>query len=316
MEGLGGIKVKLIKHSVGPTGIPIYTFECDYHRYVHGEVMTHRLFSRNAMSSRAVPIGKMIELVEDYPAIPIHWGANQAGMQAHAEVEDKEAAEKAWLVGRDLAVATAKSLEARGLHKQIVNRPLEAYQMIRVIITTTDISNFLWLREHEDAAPEIAELARLIRLEVENSEPQVLVEGQWHLPYVELDEAGYYIVGSEGERIDLTELDAIKVSVSCCAQVSYRLLDNSLEKALRLYDRLVGADPKHASCLEHQARAIPDYDDLSLAQVANWELGHEYKGVTHFGKDCELYSGNLKGWVQYRQTIETHDNVKKYTNKA
>ena len=72
--GKGGISATIIAHSKSAVdSSEIITFELEYHRYIHGEFMTHRLFSRNAASSRAIPVSKMIELVKNSPAVPIHW---------------------------------------------------------------------------------------------------------------------------------------------------------------------------------------------------------------------------------------------------
>lgn len=58
----------------------VTTFELEYPRYIHAEVMTHRVFSRNAASSRAIPIAKMIEQVRENTVLPT-WTQNEAGMQ-------------------------------------------------------------------------------------------------------------------------------------------------------------------------------------------------------------------------------------------
>ena len=89
VKGKGNIVARIVADSINNSGNRITTFELEYHRFIHSELMTHRLFSRNAMSSRAVPVSKMIEQVRNSPATPIHWGKNQAGMQA-ADVLDGE----------------------------------------------------------------------------------------------------------------------------------------------------------------------------------------------------------------------------------
>ena len=45
----------------------LWTFELTYPRYIHSEFMTHRVFSRNASSSRAIPVKRMIEQVRNNP---------------------------------------------------------------------------------------------------------------------------------------------------------------------------------------------------------------------------------------------------------
>ena len=88
VEGKNGIVARIVADSISEAGNRITTFELEYHRYIHSEIMTHRLFSRNAMSSRAIPVAKMIEQVRNTPATPIHWGKNKAGMQASEECDN------------------------------------------------------------------------------------------------------------------------------------------------------------------------------------------------------------------------------------
>lgn len=282
------ISAKVIADSISEAGKRITTFELEYHRFIHSEFMTHRQFSRNAASSRATPVKKMIEQVRSAPAKPVHWGANQPGMQADREVGDIVTACSGWLNAARWAAKYAQLLADQGLHKQIVNRILEPFQHIKVVCTATEYDNFFMLRAHKDAQPEIQELAFKMLDASAASEPRVLRSGQWHLPYVtEFDESKYSLS------------DARKLSASLCAQVSYRASDTSLEKALAIYEKLVTMRPVHASPFEHQATpmAYPsfDYNEPDLKPE---------EGITHTDTDQDYWSGNFKGWVQNRQLIE------------
>lgn len=318
VDGKGGISATVVADSISEAGKRITTFELEYPRFVHSEFMTHRLFSRNAASSRAIPVEKMIEHVETHTAMPIHWGANQKGMQAAQEctnlVENREwdggifkvSRERAW---RDCAERAAESAEfyaEAGYHKQIVNRLLEPFQFIKVVCTATEFDNFFWLRKHPDAQPEIAELARVMWEAREQSEPVLLKSGEWHVPYVDRSSLGYTIPvdgNYENGRIALSVEDALKVSASCCAQVSYRLADNSLEKAKKIYDMLVESKPVHASPFEHQATPITEaYFNGSSAINADHSSTWQ-SGITSKDRDGNLWSGNFKGWIQHRQLI-------------
>lgn len=302
----GQVSVSLIKHSVSEFGDTIATYELEYPRFIHGELMTHRVFSRNAMSSRAVPVSKMIEQVRTNPAMPIHWGKNQAGMQADTVLSKfrKKAAIKLWNIAANVAATVAAAMDRLGAHKQIVNRILEPFQRMKAVVTATEWDNFFYLRCHKDAQPEIKVLAELMRDCVEESEPQFLKAGEWHVPYVDTQtytsnkiklENGYFIGDNENGFIELTLDQALKVSASCCAQVSYRLLDNSLDKALIIYDKLIESKPEHSSPFEHQAKVMSDsaYQGIDL-----WD-----DGITHIDKNNLFWSGNFKGWIQYRQLL-------------
>ena len=51
---------RILLDSLSPSGARLTTMEVRYPRFIHSEMMTHRVFSRNAASSRAIPIKKMI----------------------------------------------------------------------------------------------------------------------------------------------------------------------------------------------------------------------------------------------------------------
>lgn len=325
VKGKGGITSKIIADSISSvSGDRITTFELEYHRYIHGELMTHRMFSRNAASSRAIPVKNMLELIRNSPAIPIHWGKNQAGMQAKEEGDahlgfDQELSngwkstsyltrDAAWKAGADSAAMLAEKFSDAGYHKQIVNRLVEPFQMIKVVVTATSFDNFFWLRFHEDAQPEIADLARCMLVAYKRSKPQELNPGEWHVPYVDVsfDESG--IVYSV-DGVPITGDYAIKVSASCCAQVSYRKSDNSLEKAETVWERLVASQPVHASPTEHQATPMQSPEGFIIVHTEQGWHNEFEKGVT--GRLLDTASGNLssgmsnnfKGWIQHRALI-------------
>lgn len=294
------IEVKIIKDSYNiEMRSRLTTFELVYPRFIHGELMTHRMFSRNAASSRAIPIDKVIELLKTNPAMPVHWGKNQAGMQANVEIDNIEGAKLLWLAARDSAINHAIVMRDMGLHKQIVNRVLEPYQLMKTIVTATEFNNWFWLRAHADAQPEIRELAEKMLLAYDESEPMALYEGEWHVPYVNAVrnrcpiKSLVYLDENDNE---ITAEEARMISASCCAQVSYRKNDGSLEKAEMVFDRLINSVPVHASPVEHIATPIVDSEKF------------EIKGITHLDKNGQLWSGNLRGWVQFRQLIA--NNVK------
>lgn len=238
-------------------GKRIVTFELEYPRYIHSELMTHRVFSRNASSSRAIPIERMIELVKTQPIKP-HWTQNQAGMQGDAVSNAKQQgiADHIWGKARMAAIEFAKELSEAGIHKQNANRLLEPFQSMKTLVTATEWDNFFDLRCHPDAQPEIQELANLMRMEMRVSKPMELKQGEWHIPYVFHQRVNGELQFSDDEGV-LSLEDAKAISASCCAQVSYRRLDTSRAKALDIFKRLVASRPIHASPFEHQAQAEP-----------------------------------------------------------
>lgn len=298
------IKVNIIADSISPQGIRLTTFELEYPRFIHAEVMTHRVFSRNAQSSRAVPVTKSLE---QEIISPVVWGANKAGMSSDTSLSQEAINEVAyfWHAAALTCQDFAERMARAGLHKQWANRCLEWFSPIKVVVTATEWDNFFWLRDDPEAAqPEIVELARKMKEAMDASEPMKLEPGEWHLPYIDrefYDALGYFF---EGKMLDLET--AKKVSAGCCAAVSYRN-NPSIEKCLEIWDKLFSGPKPHLSPVEHQATPMNTdwgYDDIGVfgnnypGDTGSWE-----NGITHSDRNDELWSGNLRGWVQLRQVI-------------
>jgi thymidylate synthase ThyX len=246
------IQAKVVCDSVSPKGERLTTVEIELHRLVLAENNTHRVLSRNYQSSRACPVEQQIERILVEPALPVYYGKNQAGMQSKESLSEDEIeeAEKIILEMRDFCVEKVKILinkEGLNLHKQTAARYLEPFMWTKGIITATEKGweSFFKLRCHHLAQPEIQVLAYKIQDEMRKSAPQKLEYGEWHIPYVRQGRCPktntqmfFDIPNKRQEQLGISLEDAVKVSTSCCAQVSYRKLDNSLEKALDIYERL------------------------------------------------------------------------------
>jgi thymidylate synthase ThyX len=277
------IEAKVIEDSISEEGKRITTLQVKFHRFILPEFNTHRVFSRNFSSSRAIPTKTLLKQIVEEPAMPIHWGKNEPGMQAHEELDalTKRSAKAVWIDAAKDAALRASLLSSMGVHKQIVNRTIEAYLWAHGVVTSTEWDNWFSLRAHEDAQPEIHELAIRMREAMESSIPVLLEPGQWHLPYI-----------SEEERSVLSLESLRKISAARCCRVSYLKHDGTIpniEEDLALFERLAGAVPLHASPLEHQA--TPD----SLYTLQNWD---------HEGWDNYGLHGNFVGWIQHRKVWE------------
>jgi len=282
------IQAKVIADSISEGGVRITTLQLVYPRFIHAEFMTHRVFSRNASSSRAIPVKKMLKDIWSNPAMPVHWGSNKPGMQAGEELKGFKLymAKSLWKAASKAACVYAWSMMRLGVHKQVSNRVLEPFQHIHVIVTATEWDNFFDLRAHEAAQPEIQELAYTILGAMESSTPQRLKEYHWHLPYLSKDEINTFKWTGQMDT-------ALKISAARCARVSYMKHDGtapSVKDDLELYGQLMirpftdkrgtvyGEDsPIHASPVEHQARPAESRDE---------------------------WSGNFRGWIQNRKLIE------------
>jgi thymidylate synthase ThyX len=299
---------KVLADSLSPAGYRLTTLEATFPRFVLAEFNTHRAFSRNSASSRAIPIAKQLRRVLEDPYVPIEFGSNQPGMQAGPALdgEKREAAEREWLRARDDAVRRvlglvgdpsafspdddlleaalqveevgrnrAQPAEWLNVHKQVANRLLEPFMWHTVIVTATEWDNFWNLRCHPDAQPEIRLIAERMRAAMEASDPRELGWEEWHLPLVRPEDR---------EEVASTE-DLVKVSVGRCARVSYltHAGKRDLDADIELHQRLL--ESGHMSPLEHPARP------LSAAELEEGE-----------------WSGNFRGWRPYRKDIPNEEN--------
>lgn len=298
---------KVLADSRSPAGHRLTTLEATFPRFVLAEFNTHRVFSRNSASSRAIPIAKQLRRVLEEPYVPLEFGSNQPGMQAGPALGGgkREAAEQEWLRARDDAVRRVLGLVAApdlvsadddpfeilqqveeavrnrtqppewlNVHKQVANRLLEPFMWHTVIVTATEWDNFFNLRCHADAQPEIRLVAERMRTAREASEPAQLEWDEWHLPLIRPE---------DHDQVSTEEL--IKVSAGRCARVSYltHAGKRDLDADIQLHDRLL--ESGHMSPLEHPARP------LSATELERGE-----------------WSGNFRGWCSYRKEIPSEGN--------
>lgn len=310
VKGRGGISAKIIAHSKSAVNSKeILTVEGEVPRFILAEINKHRALSNNCQSSRAVPVKVARKAVLDDPVVPIEWLANKAGMQADKPLGcfAKWVCRTTWIGASKIACGATWILEKAGLHKQWTTRLLEPWMRVRIVITGTEWDNFFYLRCHKDSQPEFQEFAKLVLQAKKISKPKTLLPGQWHLPYVDtLDCEGVlgdsYFIKFGYNMVFLNLEDAIKTSAASVAQVSFRKLDQTIVKVENIYSKLVDGEQPHSVCLEHQATPMEnEFGELYGKNGVNFE-----KGVTHHTTDGSAWSGNLKSWVQYRQTLPNH----------
>lgn len=297
---------KSIAASITDEGERIDTLQLRYWRAIHGEVMTHRRFSRNASSSRAIPHSALT--VRDADIFVPQFRLNQPGMQPgdYLDPQAQAEAEAIWREMADFCLEKTRLLADKtglNVHKQYVNRPLEWFGYIDVVITSSNWSNFDALRIHDDAQEEIRDLATAMRDARRNAEPRLIQPGEWHLPYVtdqDRDDVktlirSYSIGATANKIIDslcgleglggpsyrVSPVDALLLAISTarCCRVSYSKHDGGrpeIDTDLNLYLRLAGAVPLHASPLEHQAR-------IAMQDEPDWVQGN-FQGFAQFRK--------------------------------
>lgn len=311
-------KVSMIQASeCAYTGTKIYTLELEYPRAIHAQLLTHRVFSKNSSSSRAVPIKTAIAQILSNPA-KFLWTDNEPGMQGQVITDpDKlESIEGAVQALRDQTIKVVKFLglppKEGGLnvHKQNAARYLEPFQNIKICLTATEWENWDWLRIDGAAQGEIKELAEAIYKARQEAKPMILGHNEWHVPYVERrgTENGieYWIPSDDGsEPIQVDVEYAIKYSMAMAAQTSYRKADGSDEKIETVIDRLFNGAKVHASPSEHQATPITTFTVGAFIEDFGWP-----KGVTHMDRQGNYWSANFKHFIQNRQLLPNHDKAK------
>ena len=339
------INAKIVADSINAEGKRITSFILTYPRFIHSELMTHRVFSRNSASSRAIPFNKMIEMVESDPFIPIAWQSKHTGMQGTDYLDgdsEQQLLINKWLEARDLAVQQAKLLDYNNVTKQLCNRILEPFMWHTVLVTATEFENFFelrcpkygegefkskkdviresklagmpsdyysrfevvdWLKHNSSQAEiHIQALAEAMWDAYNESEPNQLQPGEWHIPFGDtFDENELTKILNRIHPIQPAWLEwqinqindlKIKIATARCARLSYMTFEGKIDyaKDIALHDTLLKAH--HMSPFEHCAKA-PTEDELNFKD----------KGFNIL-KGTEPYSGNFNGWIQYRQLIE------------
>lgn len=312
------IQAKILADSISERGDRITTYLLTFPRIILAEFNTHRAFSRNSASSRAIPFKKMVESVQTNPFIPIAWQKDHKGMQGTeylsdvpAGVSDKEFAIDMWLEARDAAVGNAKILNDTGVTKQLCNRLLEPFMWHTVICTATDYDNFFNLRCPEyliswypSDRPEALEPSQAIfkskkdaiaRTEGEcdnwteedwrecnisqaEIHIQALAEAMWDAR----NESTPKLLKIGEWHIPFGEGD-VKIATAKCARVSYTTVGSENKSShtadIELYNKLL--ESGHMSPFEHCAQVMCETDYYERP-----------------------WSRNFKGFMQYRELVE------------
>lgn len=306
------IKATVICDSISEQGVRLTTFEIEYPRIVMSEFNTMRAISKNSSSSRAIPVSKMLEHTKNINLKPIYFGSKKSGMQAGDELvgEDLQYAKSTWESALHSMVHSAKILDECGVAKEVCNRLVEPFQLVKVVCSATDWENFFNLRLHPDSDPNICMLAYKMYQSMQESKPIELKAGEWHLPFVNVGWNGKGEMCYADEDFNSVELEqAIKLSAASCASVSYRTEGMTLEKADKIFDMLIKAEVIHSSPFEHLATPVKNkFNELGKVRVNCSEPQSWEDGITHMNKQGELCSGNLRGFIQYRHLLPNNTN--------
>lgn len=280
------IKAEIIADSINPKRCRLTTFVLTFPRIILAELNTHRMFSKNSSSSRAIKFSRMVDMIENDPFIPIRFQKDHKGMQGteYYAGEAHDQCVKDWLHSRDLALEGALGFELP-VTKQLRNRLLEPFMWQTVILSGTDFENFFRLRNHSDAEIHFQKLADEMLIAYNSNNPNELNYGEYHIPFGDnIDETRLQSLVDKGE-IEDNSIDNLKIriAVARCARVSYFNFEGQDDYIadMKLYDRLVGQVPRHMSPTEHIAMAL----------------------------DSDEYFGNFRGFLQHRKMF-VDENLK------
>ena len=282
--------VKIIEDSISHNGNRITTWMLTYPRIIHAELLTHRVFSRNSSSSRAIPAKKMISMIEQHPFVPLKFIKTHPGMQGYEYFEggEEEKVKRIWLESAKSAINYSKELLELKVSKQIINRILEPYSYITVILTATEFDNWFKLRLDKNAEIHIQHLARLM-LELYNANPPKLLDMyEWHIPMANVFNSNQLVTLPDLEFIkylppNMTNETLIKLFVSTarCARTSYLnfLGKDDYESDINLFMSL--------------------YNDCHMSPFEHCALNVE----------SDKFFNNFKGYYQLRRFIERKETI-------
>lgn len=327
------IKATVVADSINKYGDRITTMEVVFPRFILAELATHRVFSMNSASSRAIPYRKMRKMVLNDPFIPIAWQKEHTGMQGTEYITNESEITNLkieWLKARNEAVNQADTISRLGATKQLCNRLLEPFMWHKALVTSTEFENFFSLRcplyydgkshhkskvdycnanntdinEYKEeywqsinegqAEIHIMELAESMWDAMNDSEPTKLHGGQWHIPYG--DNMDYIKLGVETKGY-------YKLNPAEEVDVDKWALKVAVARCARLSYQTVGDSPK----IDYGADIRLHDILLSSGHMSPFEhCAQALGGIKDLIVRNDRRSRNLKGFTQYREIVESY----------
>lgn len=325
------ISAEIIADSINQQGDRVTTMLLTFPRFILAELNTHRLFSKNSASSRAIPFKTMVKSVEEDPFVPIAWMKDHKGMQGieYFTIEDDkqlltsgkyysaiDKLEERWLTARDKAVQFATDLNTIGLTKQLCNRLLEPFMWHTVLLTSTEFDNFYDLRLSENVEIHMRKLAQEMKFAMNYSLPKELKSEEWHIPFGDkIDLQDWYNNNKKHTSAFWNELEEyeqdcwnIKIATARAARLSYMTFDGNIDykKDLQLYNQLL--ESKHLSPFEHCCRALTndEYNSFVKGKIYREPENMDYIEIP---ENIKGWCNNFKGFIQLRYLLENGESI-------
>lgn len=293
-------KVQILKDSISPTGSRFTSFLIKFPKCLLAELNTHRMLVRNVGSSRAVPVAKMIESAQNDIFMP-QFTLNQPGMSG-VRMTDEETLASArwtWQCALDKQILFVQCLSNElNIHKQHANRLLEPFLQVELVLSGTEWDNFFALRDHPDAQPDFQVIAHEMHEAYNDSIPQELQYGEWHVPFD----------GLMPQDADLGT--CLKIAIARIARVSYQTHDgnHTTEKDIQLFNRLL--ESRHMSPFEHVAMCVDNTKDYEVNEGHHTVKSflpaslHKFLSLKTADNDSFTWTRNYAGFYTYRHQLE------------
>jgi hypothetical protein len=273
------IEAEILTDSVNEAGDRLTTFRLKYPMAIHAQVMTHRVFSRNARSRRAM---KPERFADDCDWVPEFYGPAEEGSKMHAgplaHGRDPSIG-RMWNAARSQAVIAADGMLGMGCHRFFANVLTSPFAHTDVVLSSTRWAGFFEQRISDAAEPHFRDLAVMMRDAIAAAVPVLMPSHGWHLPMISADEMSQH----------RTEV-LCYISAGRCARVSYgpsmvREWEEDYKLGLSLFDA------GHWSPFEHQARP-----DLRLFSTCNFEGWSQFRQSIEPRRPREVYEGPTRAY--------------------
>ena len=282
------VEVICVSHNNRDT---LITYQMTIPRFLLPELEKHRNLSMSVESSRAVSLDKTTS-GQPLTFIPL-WTLNQKGMRGKRITDSQMISEldADWENAKQGALDIAIRLHKKQIHKQNVNRLLEPFMFVNLIVTleASALKSLLHLRRANSgqvdrwsdtfpAQPEFQVVADMMWEAYLESESFYVAAGEWHVPYLNT------VHPSEEELF---------YSVGRCANISYGVNEYSFEKFVEIGEKMLKLN--HPSPTEHQCK-YPSKEEKKMMQ----KIYNETTDAFEIGP----YYSNFQNWIQFRKILE------------
>lgn len=331
---------KILADSISEAGDRLTTMEVTFPRLVLAEFNTHRVFSRNSASSRAIPVAKQLRRVLDDPFVPEKFGRNQAGMQSFAWLDGlkHDEALRIWLRNRDrAATGTFELLLGERLSGEVFGYDFER-EFASIDMLNAGFDEAIRLLDPKHRAEDLADTEILdVHKQITN---RGLETYMWHTVIVTATEWSNFFALRAHENAQ-AEIRSIAEEMLGLYEVNQPNLVRDRQWHLPLIQpeehdgvfefseearKISAARCARVSYLTHDGKRDPSVDLTLYARLVNDghmsplehvatpfrynETGFKIneRGVEFRAERTPAWSGNFHGWKQFRKFIPHEDD--------